>query len=799
MKFLLHFFIWLLFFLVAFVFNKIPEGHIIAAGDFYQFINPNKNLSKYLFAWSDNFQGSYTNGIIVFPYIYFLSILIWIGFSYAQIYSILLFLLILLPFYSFYFATKLLNIKTQKYLRVMLALVYSLNTFNLNIVNFSWSITPHLLIYIFFPLLISLFYSLLKKYQNFKLAFFTLLFCFSLPSYGNIAFYLGLIFVQSLVFLVFIFLTNFSLIYEKIEILFKKNNNQITLIKENKTNVHKNDNKKQLLTNFLVHLIVQTIQFIIISPIFLLNYLSSQEVGDTLSKTKVFNGNTIENFVIPTSSSILNSLRLISHNMIFPHHSLAYNEFKYFSLVFPFIGIILISIFLLKKPEYKKNQLFFVCAPVFVLLTILTVRLAYPYTDFNYFFYSKTKWVFRSADKIFAFYPFFLIILILLALNHLKLKFYYKLFFILFLLAPAWYFVSGAIGGILSNVGTQNGIDYFSLTPKIPQEYYDANEKIQQLENNKNTTTTIISLPYSANVSINWSEYSKWNFMGNDVLRQVFDKSYIIANSFDHYTENVMTFKNLQKPNLKINEEDLLQAITKFSGEYVIFHKDIPNKNLIASLPIRLKLNKLIIEKKLELIQTNNYFELYQVAKKYQKPLINIEQNDYSLFSKQFTFQKINPTKYVFSGRIYSGDKMLLNQSFSKEWKTFLQSKNIPKCEKIKDYNYQNNLYLECQNQDQILNFTDFKYLFEKPVFDTNREMANDYANSWIIDTNYIKQNFSSEFYQENSDGSLDVNLVIFFRPQIFTYLLIFTSFLGISISTIYLIWWYFYRFKKLN
>jgi ABC-type uncharacterized transport system fused permease/ATPase subunit len=49
--------------------------------------------------------------------------------------------------------------------------------------------------------------------------------------------------------------------------------------------------------------------------------------------------------------------------------------------------------------------------------------------------------------------------------------------------------------------------------------------------------------------------------------------------------------------------------------------------------------------------------------------------------------------------------------------------------------------------------------------------MVNDYANQWTIDPNYIKQNFDKSYYKENPDGSIDVELTLYFKPQSYFYL----------------------------
>lgn len=65
----------------------------------------------------------------------------------------------------------------------------------------------------------------------------------------------------------------------------------------------------------------------------------------------------------------------------------------------------------------------------------------------------------------------------------------------------------------------------------------------------------------------------------------------------------------------------------------------------------------------------------------------------------------------------------------------------------------------------------ELSYLWEKSVFDDTHQLINQYANSWTIDPEYVKQNFSKEYYKENPDGSIDVELTLYFKPQLYFYL----------------------------
>lgn len=61
--------------------------------------------------------------------------------------------------------------------------------------------------------------------------------------------------------------------------------------------------------------------------------------------------------------------------------------------------------------------------------------------------------------------------------------------------------------------------------------------------------------------------------------------------------------------------------------------------------------------------------------------------------------------------------------------------------------------------------------LWEKPIFDDTHMIIYDYANQWTINPEYIKANYSREYYRINPDGTMDVRLTMYFRPQSYFYL----------------------------
>lgn len=77
----------------------------------------------------------------------------------------------------------------------------------------------------------------------------------------------------------------------------------------------------------------------------------------------------------------------------------------------------------------------------------------------------------------------------------------------------------------------------------------------------------------------------------------------------------------------------------------------------------------------------------------------------------------------------------------------------------------------ECKPQNTFYAGGELSKLWEKPVFDDTHKLVYDYANQWTIDPVYIRANYPKEYYKQNPDGTIDVRMTLYFRPQSYFYL----------------------------
>ncbi len=82
----------------------------------------------------------------------------------------------------------------------------------------------------------------------------------------------------------------------------------------------------------------------------------------------------------------------------------------------------------------------------------------------------------------------------------------------------------------------------------------------------------------------------------------------------------------------------------------------------------------------------------------------------------------------------------------------------------------------ECQPAADVAGEAALAAFNRQPAFESSHVKASDYANSWTVDPAFIKANYPPEYYREHPDGSIDVELSLFFRPQSHSYLGLFVS-----------------------
>ncbi|GAC1392832.1 MAG: hypothetical protein NVS1B10_05620 [Candidatus Saccharimonadales bacterium] len=156
---------------------------------------------------------------------------------------------------------------------------------------------------------------------------------------------------------------------------------------------------------------------------------------------------------------------------------------------------------------------------------------------------------------------------------------------------------------------------------------------------------------------------------------------------------------------------------------------------------------------------------------------------------RELSFSAVNSTKQIVKIKA-ANDPFLLSfaESFDPGWKLYVKPiSSITQCDSVAafvpHYNYSLNQFnggvKECRGHNKYGVKEDLRFLKTAPVFDNAHIKINGFANGWTVDPGYIKSHYGPEYYHQNGDGSLDLNMVVYFKPQSYFYIG-----LGVSIAT---------------
>jgi hypothetical protein len=274
----------------------------------------------------------------------------------------------------------------------------------------------------------------------------------------------------------------------------------------------------------------------------------------------------------------------------------------------------------------------------------------------------------------------------------------------------------------------------------IPDEYF----QVQKIINQDKNQNKILLLPLSEYDYYSWDKYQDKYFLegffqkGIMYYRPTLSDKYL-ESKFNEFTENdsgIIDQKELQRMNVKyiLNRKDMIDFYT-------------PLKNKIPG----------------EKIFTSEYIDLYKIDG--TLPIIE---------AYNTSFYKINPTKYKV--QLDNLDQVSQLDFLNKKnigWQIYLNpiNSNTKDCNVIQEYNNEGKNIKECEHTQKFFEGEELSYLWKQPVFEDSHKLVYDYANQWTIDPEYIKANFDNSMYKENPDGSIDLELTLYFKPQSYFYL----------------------------
>ena len=338
----------------------------------------------------------------------------------------------------------------------------------------------------------------------------------------------------------------------------------------------------------------------------------------------------------------------------------------------------------------------------------------------------------------------------------------YLLLYLVFIITfIAWPLINGeAISG--KNIFPIKGKMVASISPEYSE--------VANMINNDKTISNVLTYPQFSGV-IN---HNNKLFVGRDILRTQINKSFLY-NSFIKSNNN-----ELSKKIADINNLNNFSNIKLLNIGYILIRKDdFENYNEKNHKFIE-RINKNNIATK---VVSNQYLDLYRINKDYYVPRIMLGDDQATV-----SFTYISPIKYKINiNNLKNSEDLLFLESFNKYFKLYLQPYNnkiyIP-CDIVNTVNNAN----ECSSQTKYFRLIDLTYLYKHDIFDNTHKIAYNYANSWTLDADHIKNNYSNNYYSVNADESINFELILFYKPQALFYITQIIGYSALVLCLIYLI-----------
>lgn len=423
--------------------------------------------------------------------------------------------------------------------------------------------------------------------------------------------------------------------------------------------------------------------------------------------------------------------------------------FWYFYLLF-------MVVFLLMKNKYKNigwniflffNLLFFLNLALGPTSNLTGGIWMYLYNNLPAFGF------FRSFTRFIIVYPVFLVFLMAFLFRDWrgKYKTHVILLNIFFLVVSNLIFFTGDLGGFITSA-------------KLPEEYIITNKKLFQNDPSQYNILALPNMPYE---TYTWFIANKKSKSGEFINQAAYFKELFFTKPvvYNRYAINLDSYNDLFKSFFKYDTEfvfpkDFNQIINTLNAKYIIVQKDLIDLTK-ENTPIFVEkyLNYLDHDDKLKLVEINDSFAIY--LNKDYFPII---------YSSNSYFSKVNDTEYIIN---LKGLRVTRNisflQKYDEQWKLYPRVySGYDWCDPIGYFNITN--ITECKQTKQSSANT-LSFFWRKPIFDDTHKLVYDYANQWTIDPEYIKQNFDKSYYKENPDGSIDIELTLYFKPQSYFYL----------------------------
>lgn len=415
--------------------------------------------------------------------------------------------------------------------------------------------------------------------------------------------------------------------------------------------------------------------------------------------------------------------------------------------------------------------------------------------------------IFRSPHQKFSII-FLLSIIILLALIREKinknwLKRWYDITIVLYIFVM-WSFLF-----------FKPYITELNLVTHIPESYKESTTYI----NNDSSIKNIIILPFNESTWIN----TEFGFEGYSLFSYLLPQKQIYNRNDLSFSSQAKKIHDILWPAIENKQKNILNLMNQYNIDTLVY--DAYTDRYARFLKVESHEENIAWLNNIPWLVKAGQFEKIHIYHIESKPVI---------VSDNLTYIKNNSTNYSFGIKNLSKQDLYFLQSFHADWKLYLEPYSAFQCENFskkiwelypttsiyvvqsrdtiekiaKKYNIsisdieKYNLWinnkdlkiwdkvvipdistekkysvLECETKNIFYNWGEISKIWKKNIAEKTHKIAYEYANAWQINADDIKKNFSREYYKENEDGSIDIKVVLYFKPQSYFYVWMIISF----------------------
>lgn len=371
-------------------------------------------------------------------------------------------------------------------------------------------------------------------------------------------------------------------------------------------------------------------------------------------------------------------------------------------------------------------------------------------------------------------------------------------------------------------------LNFYHFVKDLPYfSYQDLRQELSQIHKfikNSSPTDRFMIYPFFSQYSIIWHD-TRTTETGFPVNNSGFDM--LLKYSGNDYMYDWMqtaAFRDSIQWNLVKTKKT--QILAEKGVNYIIDLSHIYRSNYDKFVSPDLYDNNLVYVK-----TDARFFSKLSGLKKIQDSIYKVEASTPRIIGKKVTFEKIDNSQYdLYIEGIADNYFLMFFESYHPDWKLYLEPFSEKNCspEKLQsgtlNSQIKQNRYIIIDGDvhwkispvfvenmiDKMNNFssqkeknikpllkekwqyvilpqyTSYSYKvtecaspqnaahhvsFQNTVFDDVHEKTYHNLNFWSITAEHIKQNFSTEYYHENTDGSIDIRLSLHFKPQNYFYL----------------------------